>query len=68
MAKRRRSPKNQEDILVDITDVRENAQNFFEKNQMKVIGIAGLLLLLIGGYLAYKMLYQQPRDCDVTNV
>lgn len=62
MAKRRRSPKNQEDILVDIADVRENAQSFFEKNQMKVIGLAGLLLLLVGGYLAYKMLYQQPRE------
>ena len=62
MAKRRRSPKNQEDILVDIADVRENAQSFFEKNQMKVIGIAGLLLLVIGGYLAYTMFYQQPRE------
>ncbi len=62
MAKRRRSQKNQEDILVDVTEVRESAQSFFEKNQMKVIGLAGLFLLVIGGYLAYKMLYQEPRE------
>lgn len=35
---------------------------FLDKNQMTfAIGI-GLLLLLIGGYLAYKYLYQAPRE------
>lgn len=62
MAKRRRSQKKEEEILVDVIEAKEAAQNFFEKNQLKVVGFVGILLLLIGGYLAYKFLYQQPRE------
>lgn len=62
MAKSRKSKKNEEEILVDIVEAREAAQSFFEKNQMKIIGLVGLILLLIGGYIAYKLLYQEPRE------
>ena len=33
MAKNRRSKKKEEEILVDVVEAREAAQNFFEKNQ-----------------------------------
>lgn len=62
MAKSRKSKKNEEEILVDIVEAREAAQSFFEKNQMKIIGLVGLILLLIGGYIAYKLIYQEPRE------
>jgi len=62
MAKRRRSQKKEEEILVDVIEAKEAAQNFFEKNQLKVVGAVGILLLLIGGYIAYQFLYQQPRE------
>ncbi len=62
MAKRRRSQKKEEEILVDVFEAREAAQNFFEKNQMKVVGFGAIVVLLIGGYLGYKMLYDQPRE------
>ena len=62
MAKRRRSQKKEEEILIDVIEAREAAQNFFEKNQLKVVGFVGILLLIIGGYVAYKYAYQEPRE------
>ena len=51
-----------DDTLVDIVEVKEQAQDFFEKHQNLVIGGLALVLLLIGGYLAYKYAYQEPRE------
>jgi len=51
-----------DDTLVDIVEVKEQAQDFFEKNQNLLIGGLAVLLLLIGGYLAYKYAYQEPRE------
>ena len=62
MAKRRRSKKKEEEILVDVFEAKEAAQNFFERNQLAVIGAGAIIVLLIGGYLGYSMLYQQPRE------
>ena len=62
MAKNRRKKKNEEEILIDVVEAREAAQSFFEKHQMKIIGAVGIIVLLIGGFLAYKMLYQAPRE------
>jgi len=62
MAKGRKSKKKNEELIVDVFEAGEVAQNFFEKNQMKIIGAAGLLILLVGGFIAYKMFYQAPRE------
>ena len=51
-----------DDTLVDIVEVKEQAQDFFEKHQNLVIGGLAVLLLVIGGYLAYKYAYQEPRE------
>ena len=62
MGKSRKPKKNEEEILVDIVEAKEAAQSFFEKNQMKILGAVGLVLLLIAGYLIYKIVYQEPRE------
>ncbi len=51
-----------DDTLVDIVEVKEQAQDFFEKNQNLLIGGLAVLLLLIGGYLAYQYAYLEPRE------
>lgn len=51
-----------DETLVDIVEVKEQAQDFFEKHQNLLIGGLAALLLLIGGYLAYKYAYQEPRE------
>jgi tetratricopeptide (TPR) repeat protein len=59
---RRKGRKKQEETIVDLVEARDQAQNFFEKNQILVIGIAAVLLLAIGGYLAYQFLVLAPRE------
>ncbi len=62
MGKSRKPKKNEEEILVDIVEAKEAAQSFFEKNQYKILGAVGLVLLLIAAYLIYKIVYQEPRE------
>ena len=59
---RRRSKKKKEETLIDLVDARDQAQDFFEKNQILLVGVVAAIVIMIGGYLAYKYLYQQPRQ------
>lgn len=59
---RRKKNKQEEDILVDIVDVRDNFQGFYEKNQKVIWGVLGGLVLLVGGYFVYTQLYLEPRQ------
>lgn len=59
---RRKKNKQEEDILVDIVDVRDNFQGFYEKNQKVIWGVLGGLVLLVGGYFIYTQLYLEPRQ------
>lgn len=64
---RRKSKKELEETLVDIVEVRDQAVGFYEKNQKMLIIIAAGILLLVGGYLAYQMLYMAPRAKKAQN-
>jgi tetratricopeptide (TPR) repeat protein len=62
MAKSRKKRKEQEEMLVDIVEAKEQAQDIFEKYQLAIIGAAAVMVLIIGGYLAYHFLYDSPRE------
>jgi tetratricopeptide (TPR) repeat protein len=51
-----------DETLVDIVEVKEQAQDFFEKNQSLIIGLLVAAVLLAGAFLAYKYGYQAPRE------
>jgi tetratricopeptide (TPR) repeat protein len=57
-----RKTKQTDETLVDIVQVKERAEDFFERNQIAVLGILGGLVLLIGGYFIYQNLYKKPRN------
>jgi tetratricopeptide (TPR) repeat protein len=57
-----RKPKKKEDTLVDIVEVKERAEDFFERNQMAVLGALGALVLIVGGWFVYHNLYKIPRN------
>ncbi|WP_235299032.1 tetratricopeptide repeat protein [Portibacter marinus] len=64
---RRKTKKEQDETLVDIVDVRDQAVNFYERNQNAIIGAAVAVLVLIGGYIAYQMFYKAPRQKAAQN-
>ena len=61
MAKSRRK-QQEEETLIDLVETKQSMEDFMEKNQLLIIGIVAALLLSIGGFIAYKMLYQAPRE------
>ncbi|MBK8506516.1 MAG: tetratricopeptide repeat protein [Saprospiraceae bacterium] len=66
MAQRRKTKRAEQETLVDIVEVKEQASDFFERNQKPVFGILGAIALIIGGYFAYKYLYKTPKEREAT--
>ncbi|MBK9272230.1 MAG: tetratricopeptide repeat protein [Saprospiraceae bacterium] len=46
-----------DDTIIDISEVKNQAENFIEKNKTLLTVIIGGILLVVGVYLAYKYLY-----------
>lgn len=51
-----------DETLVDIVEVKEVAQDFFERNQTLILGLIVGGVLLLGGYLAYSFGYKAPKE------
>ncbi len=61
----KRLNKNQDsDALIDIVEVRDQAQNFYEDNQKYILGGVLALVVLVGGWFAYKNFYKAPREAE----
>ena len=58
----RRKKKKADETLVDIVEVKEQAQDYFERNQLLVLGILAVVVIVIGGLFAYSNLYKKPRN------
>jgi tetratricopeptide (TPR) repeat protein len=48
--------------IVNIVEVKDQAIDFYTKYQKQILGAVTGLILLVGGYFAYKYLYQEPRN------
>ena len=64
---KKKSTSDQDGTLVDIVEVKESAQGFIESNQKNIMGGLLALVLLIGGFLAYKHWYKTPREKDASS-
>jgi len=53
-----------DDTLVDIVEVRDQAQSFVDKYRNTIIGVGGILLLLAGGYMIYKKMVAEPQEAE----
>lgn len=60
MAKRKQAEKDE--VLIDVVDVRDSAQDFFEKNRIWILGGIGALVLIVGGWFAYNQFYKKPMQ------
>ncbi len=64
MARRLKNRKKDEETLVDIVEVRQSAGDFFEDNQRLIMGIVIAAIVIVGGYMGYKNLYQKPKQAE----
>jgi tetratricopeptide (TPR) repeat protein len=58
-----KDPKK-EDSLSDVESALTRTEHFIEKNQKILTIVVGAVVLVVGGYLAFKALYVQPREKD----
>lgn len=61
MAKRKKQGTST-DTLVDLVEAREQAKNFFEHNQLYVLGGLAVVVVLIGAWFLYNNLYLKPKQ------
>jgi len=62
MARRKKTRRAEEETLVDIVEVTEQAGDFFERNQNLLLGALGAIALVVGGYFAYHTFYKLPLE------
>ena len=62
MARRKRNQKKADETLVDIVEVRDQAQSFVDRNQNLVLGGLLVIVLIIGGIFAYNNFVKKPRQ------
>jgi tetratricopeptide (TPR) repeat protein len=62
MATRKKSVKKADETLVDIVEVKEQAEDFFEQYRTIILAGATLLVVVVGGWFAYTNLYKEPRQ------
>ncbi len=67
MAKRRNTTKQDEELLLDVVEVKDNAQDFIEKNKTMVIGVLAAIILLVGAWIVYKYVIQGPNEVKAAN-
>jgi TolA-binding protein len=59
---KRRNKKKDDEQLIDIIEVKDQTQNFFEENKTKILSIIGLLFLVVVAFLVFKFMIQQPKE------
>ncbi|NNE29340.1 MAG: tetratricopeptide repeat protein [Saprospiraceae bacterium] len=64
----RRNKKKSEDTLVDLVEARDSAQDFVEENQNSLLIVMTAMVLLVGGYFAYKYLIKIPKDKEASQI
>jgi tetratricopeptide (TPR) repeat protein len=62
MATRKKSVKKADETLVDIVEVKEQAEDFFEQYRTIILGGLTLLVVVVGGWFAYNNFYKMPRQ------
>lgn len=62
MARRKKNQKKADETLVDIVEVRDQAQGFIEKNRTLLFGALVAAVVIFGGIFAYNNFYQKPKQ------
>ena len=61
MAKRRKD-KVQDETLVNVVEVKDSAQEYFEKNKTMITTVITALVLIVGAFVVYKFFIKEPAE------
>ncbi len=64
----RRNKKKNDETLVDIVEVKDSASDWVDANQKTIFGGLLGLILLVGGFLAYKQFVKAPKEKEAMNI
>lgn len=62
MARRKKNQKKADETLVDIVEVRDQAQSFMDRNRPLVFGALVAAVVIFGGLFAYNNFYKKPKQ------
>lgn len=62
MAKTTKKNQQADEVLVDIVEVKEKAQDFYAKNEKLIVRAGSALVILVAAIVALKFLYLDPRQ------
>lgn len=65
MAKQKK--KHEEEVLFDLVEAGQSTQGFIQKYQYLILGGVAAILILVGGYFAYKLFYLAPKEKEAIN-
>lgn len=68
MAIRRNKKKQTDETLVDIVEVKDSASDWVDANQKTIFGALVGLILIVGGFLAYKQFVKAPKEKEAMNI
>ncbi len=63
----RKKKQQEEELLVDIVEVRDHAQSFYEQNQKLIVGIMVAVLVIAAAAVAYVNFYKIPRQNEAVD-
>ncbi|MBT8191609.1 MAG: tetratricopeptide repeat protein [Saprospiraceae bacterium] len=61
MAKRRKD-KFEDETLVNVVEVKDSAQDYFERNKTIVMSVIAAIVLAVGAFIVYKYFIKEPRE------
>jgi tetratricopeptide (TPR) repeat protein len=56
-----------DDLIVDVEEVLGKTELYFEKNKQKIITVAVALVVLVGGFFAYKYVYVAGEETTASS-
>ena len=62
MAIKRKLQRKSDETLLDLTQAREQATTFFERNQKMILGVLAGLIVIVGGWFVYTNLIKGPKE------
>jgi len=66
MAKRNKKKQQEEELLIDLAEKQEQAKEYYQRNQMLILGAMFGFVFLFGGWYVYKNLIKAPQEKEAS--